>query len=88
MKKLTVSILLHSYRFNAKLIPKEDHSMEVRSRRYGTRTMHNTAGNHQPEDYFTTTTRASYLSPKTHDRPNWRTRDNSSVFENSAKLQV
>ena len=62
--------------------------MEVRRRRYGTRTMHNTAGNHQPEDYFTTTTRASYLSPKTHDRPNWRTRDNSSVFENSAKLQV
>ena len=58
MKKLTVSILLHSYRFNAKLIPKEDHSMEVRSRRYGTRTMFDTAGNHQPDDYATTTTRA------------------------------
>jgi len=73
---------------NAKLIPKEDVSMEVRSRRYGTRTMFDTAGNHQPEDYATTTTRASYLSPKKHDKPNWRTRDTGSVFENSARLQV
>ena len=62
--------------------------MESRSRRFGTRTMFNTASNHQPEDYHTTTTRASYLSPKAHDKPNWRTRDNTSVFENSAKLQV
>ena len=89
MKKLTVSILLHLYRFNAKaMIPKEDVTMEVRSRRYGTRTMFDTAANHQPEDYATTTTRASYLSPKTHDRPNWRSRDPSSTFENAAKLQV
>ena len=34
-----------SSRFNAKLIPKEDISMEVRSRRYGTRTMFDTARN-------------------------------------------
>ena len=60
--------------------------MEVRSRRYGTRTMFNTAANHQPEDYFTTTTRASYLSPKQHDKPNWRGRDGGAAFENSAKL--
>ena len=62
--------------------------MEVRSRRYGTRTMFNTAANHQPEDYFTTTTRASYLSPKQHDKPNWRTRETNSVFDNSARLQI
>jgi len=74
--------------FNASLIPKEDVSMEVRSRRFGTRTMFNTAANHQPDDYAMTTTRASYLSPKQHDKPNFRTRDNVSVFENSAKLQV
>lgn len=74
--------------FNAKLIPKDDATMEVRSRRYGTRTMFNTAANHQPEDYFTTTTRASYLSPKNHDKPNWRGRDGGAAFENSAKLMV
>ena len=62
--------------------------MEARSRRYGTRTMFDTAANHQPEDYATTTTRASYLSPKAHDRPNWRTRDSGTTFENSAKLIV
>ncbi len=60
--------------------------MEVRSRRYGTRTMHNTAANHQPENYFETTTRASYLSPKQHDKPNFRTRDGASIFEQTAKL--
>lgn len=74
--------------FNSSLIPKDDKTMEVRSRRYGTRTMFNTAGNHQPEDYATTTTRASFHNPKTHDKPNWRGRDGSQVFENSAKLQV
>ena len=62
--------------------------MEVRSRRYGTRTMFDTAANVHPENYMTTTTRLSYLSPKVHDRPTFRTRDNSTVFENSAKLQV
>ena len=62
--------------------------MEVRSRRYGTRTMFDTAGNHQPDDYATTTTRASYLSPKAHDRPNWRSREPTATFENAAKLQV
>ena len=72
-------------RFNSKLIPRDDQTMEVRSRRYGTRTMFNTADNHQPEDYHTTTTRASYLSPKVHDKPNFRGRE-PSLFENSAKL--
>ena len=62
--------------------------MEVRSRRYGTRTMFENAANHHPEDYATTTTRAAFLSPKVHDRPNWRTRDNGATFENSAKLLV
>ena len=47
-----------------------------------------TAPNMQPGDYFTTTARASYLSPKTHDKPNYRTRDPNTAFENSAKLII
>lgn len=74
--------------FNKALIPRDDKTMEVRSRRYGTRTMFNTAANHQPENYHETTTRASYHNPKTHDKPNYRSRDHSQVFENSAKLLV
>ena len=62
--------------------------MEVRSRRYGTRTMFDTAGNHQPEDYFTTTTRASFLSPAKHDKPNWRDRTINQAFDNAARLIV
>lgn len=75
-------------RFNAKLIPKEDMSMEVRSRRYGTRTMFDTAKNHQPENYWMTTTRASFYNPKVHDKPNYRSRDNTAVFCTTAKLKV
>ena len=74
--------------FNSKLIPKEDLSMEVRSRRYGTRTMFNTAANHQPEDYSTTTMRASFYPPQKHDRPNWRSRDPEVIFERTDKLKV
>ena len=62
--------------------------MEVRSRRYGTRTMFDTAANHQPEDYFTTTTRASFLSPAKHDKPNWRDRTINQAFDNAARLIV
>ena len=50
--------------------------------------MLDTAPNHQPEDYKTTTTRASYLNPKTHDKPNFRNRNNSLTFESCAKLQI
>lgn len=74
--------------FNSKLIPRDDQTMEVRSRRYGSRTMFNTAGNHQPVDYMTTTTRASYLSPKAHDKPVLRDRTKNLMFENSAKLVI
>lgn len=28
------------------------------------------------------------MSPKIHDKPNWRARDGSLTFENSAKLQI
>ena len=70
------------------MIPKDDKTMEVRSRRYGTRTMWNTAKNHQPEDYSTTTMRASFFHPKQHDKPNLRTRDNSAVFETTQKLKT
>ena len=76
------------FRFNSSQIPKADGSLHATSRRYGTRTMMDTAPNMQPGDYFTTTARASYLSPKTHDRPNYRTRDPNTTFENSAKLII
>jgi len=72
--------------FNASQIPKADGSLHATSRRYGTRTMMDTAPNHQPIDYFTTTTRASFKSPSVHDKPNWRGRDPNVAFENSAKL--
>ena len=85
---LTIVFRVFYSSFNAKLIPRDDKSMEARSRRYGTRTMFDTAANHQPEDYFTTTTRASFLSPRAHDKPNWRSRDRSQLFENSAKLRI
>lgn len=62
--------------------------MEVRSRRYGTRTMFDTAANVQPANYMTTTARASYLSPKAHDNPVLRTREKNTIFENTAKLQI
>ena len=47
-----------------------------------------TASNHQPVDYFTTTTRASYLSPAAHCRPNWRNRDNAVQFDNSEVQRI
>jgi len=72
--------------FNASQIPRADASLHATSRRYGTRTMMDTAPNHQPVDYFTTTTRASFKSPSVHDRPNLRARDPNCTFENSAKL--
>lgn len=62
--------------------------MEARSRRYGTRTMLDTAKNQHPGDYMKTTMRLSFVQPKTHDKPNLRTRDNSAVFESGAKLRV
>lgn len=48
-KVIPFRLSLHLYScssFNSKLIPKDDATMEVRSRRYGTRTMFNTAANH------------------------------------------
>ena len=75
-------------RFNATLIPKHDASLHANSRRYGTETMLKTAPNHQPVDYHTTTTRASFVDPKKHDKPNFRNRDNTLTFEQCAKLQI
>lgn len=74
--------------FNASQIPRADASLHATSRRYGTRTMMDSAPNHQPIDYFTTTTRASFKSPSVHDKPNWRGRDPNVAFENSAKLII
>ena len=87
---MLTDVLSHdfSYRFNSGVIPKHDVSLHATSRRYGTRTMLDTAPNHQPEDYHTTTTRNSYKAPSVHDRPNWRNRNNSLTFETCAKLQV
>jgi len=55
--------------------------MEVRSRRYGTRTMFDTASNFRPENYNRTTMRDSFYNPKVHDNPVWRNRDNTVTFE-------
>jgi len=55
--------------------------MEVRSRRYGTRTMFDTASNFHPENYNRTTMRDSFYNPKVHDNPVWRNRDNTVTFE-------
>ena len=62
--------------------------MEVRSRRYGTRTMFDTAKNCRPQSYNSTTTRESFVNPKRHDRPNWRSRDPTTTFEACDKLKV
>ena len=63
--------------------------MEVRSRRYGGRTMFDTAANQRPDNYNTTTSRASFLKPAAQDKPVWRGRSTSCVFDNSsAKLKV
>lgn len=43
--------------------------------------------NHDPQNYYTTTQRASYNSPTTQAKPNWRSRDPELRFENCAKLQ-
>lgn len=74
--------------FNSKLIPKEDLTMEVRSRRYGSRTMFDTAKNFRPANYHETTFRASYHKPKEHPNPTWRTFENTISFDNSSKLKV
>ena len=60
--------------------------MEGRSRRYGTRTMFDTAQNFRPENYNRTTMRDSFFSPKVHDNPVWRCRDNTMAFEQGPKL--
>ena len=63
-------------------------AMEVRSRRYGTRTMKDTAWNFQPENYNRTTMRDSFFNPKVHDNPVWRTRDTGVAFDDNPKLKV
>ena len=63
--------------------------MEVRSRRYGTRTMFDTAQNFRPANYNSTTNRESFVRPKTRDNPTWRSRTTEKLFDNSsAKLKV
>lgn len=74
--------------FNASTMSKQDDSLHATSRRYGKSTMLRTAANHQPLDYHTTTTRTSFFSPATLARPNWRNRDNSVQFDNSAVMQL
>lgn len=62
--------------------------MEVRSKKYGCRTMFDTAANMHPENYMSTTNRASYVNPRTLDRPTWRDRDPLQTFDPSDKLKV
>lgn len=47
-----------------------------------------TATNHQPCDYSTTTFRASYFTPKTLAKPNWRGRTASVQFDNSDVVKI
>ncbi len=74
--------------FNHRRISRVDEQLHANSRRYGTETMLRTASNHQPIDYFTTTTRSSFLSPAAHCRPNWRDRDNTVKFDNSQVQRI
>lgn len=61
--------------FNFSLIPKMDATREAKSRRYGNETMFVPHPNHHPENYFTTTTRASFPDPKSQPKANFRTRN-------------
>ena len=74
--------------FNHALISKIDDQLHATSQKYGKSTIIKTARNLHPDDYTTTTTRASYLSPAAIHRPNWRTRDNSVQLDNSEVLKV
>lgn len=46
------------------------------------------AANCHPKDYSTTTFRASYFSPATQPKNNWRSRDSSVQFENTKVLKI
>lgn len=74
--------------FNHQIMPKTDEELHATSRRYGTETQVRTASNHQPIDYHTTTFRASYFSPGTLAKNNWRGRDASCNFDNSNTLKM
>lgn len=74
--------------FNKNLIPATEAALHATSRRYGKSTMQRTAANHQPIDYHTTTTRAGFMSPDTHVKPNWRNRNMSVQFDNSQAQQI
>lgn len=74
--------------FNHALISKIDEQLHATSQKYGKSTIIKTARNLHADDYTTTTTRASYLSPAAIYRPNWRTRDNSVQLDNSEVLRV
>ena len=74
--------------FNHALIPKKDESLHATSRRYGTSTNYRTAANFHPLDYTTTTTRASFHSPASIPRANWRSRDTEVRFDNSKVLKI
>lgn len=75
------------FRFNKALIPVVDQSLEATSRRFGRRTEQETSPNMKCLDYATSTFRSSYLNPKKHDLPNFRTR-NASLFDTAVKLNV
>lgn len=68
------------------MIPRVDRTLEATSRRYGRRTEQETAPNMQPLA-ATSTFRVSYLHPKKHDLPNFRSRS-SKGFDVSASLKI
>ena len=74
--------------FNADLIPRTNEELHATSRRFGTETQVRTSSNIHPIDYHTTTFRASYHTPKSQPRNNWRSRDADVCFEKSEVLKM
>jgi hypothetical protein len=69
-------------------MPKTDQQLHATSRRFGTETMVRPASNCHPQDYSTTTFRASYFSPAVQPKNNWRNRDSTVQFDNSKVLKI
>ena len=72
--------------FNKDLIPRADGTLHATCNKYGKTTLMDTHPNIKPANYFDTTTRTSYIQPTLHSKPQYRTREATAQFENTAKL--
>ena len=73
--------------FNKDLIPRSDATLHATSNKFGKTTLMDTHPAVHPPNYFETTARGSYKNPDTAPKPQFRTREPNSQFEQSAKLQ-